>query len=277
MSSCLSPKIVRLAEWDDATTGQHIKKLIFNSPNTDDAFLMPCGKCINCEKNKSIEWSYRLMNELEANDNVGLFITLTYENDPVNVSKRDVQLFLKRLRKNTGQKLRYFASGEYGERFTRPHYHLLIFGLKLTDLKFLKKDKKNNLLYTSKMISQCWTLGFHSIGFINQYTCLYTAHYMQKFYDLPNGLEKPFYLMSTHPGIGAKYFDEHKHILDSDKIYVHGKYLKTPRYYLKLAESQGIDLTELKANRAANNSSLEVSDLKPRDDLEQKILHDLLM
>ena len=271
---CLSPSLVRLAEWVDQSTGEYHKKLIFN-PNTidDNTFLLPCGKCVNCQKDKSIEWSYRLMNELEMNNNVGLFITLTYRDDPVNVCKRDVQLFLKRLRRRLEpQKVRYFASGEYGERFTRPHYHLLIFGLKLDDLKFYKKDKKGNKLYTSKFIDELWPFGFHSIGFINQYTCLYTAHYMQKFYKLPDGLEKPFYLMSSHPGIGYDFFVKNQHLVDSDKLYVHGDYRKLPRYYLKICVKLGIDLTELLENRKQNSCL----DFRSRDMIRQKIEHDLL-
>lgn len=66
------------------------------------------------------------------------FVTLTYSPDGLyrneqgycDLSKRDVQLYLKRLRKVVEPlKIRYFACGEYGERGHRPHYHLIIFGL----------------------------------------------------------------------------------------------------------------------------------------------------
>lgn len=47
------------------------------------------------------------------------------------VSMRDVQLFLKRLRKNlskyTDEKIRYYAVSEYGPKTFRPHYHFLFF------------------------------------------------------------------------------------------------------------------------------------------------------
>nr|CDL65737.1 unnamed protein product [uncultured bacterium] len=45
--------------------------------------------------------------------------------------KRDLQLFIKRLRKNLSKysdaKVRYFAMGEYGPVHFRPHYHFLLF------------------------------------------------------------------------------------------------------------------------------------------------------
>lgn len=47
------------------------------------------------------------------------------------LSRRDYQLFLKRLRKNlsikTNESIRYFLCGEYGPRHFRPHFHLILF------------------------------------------------------------------------------------------------------------------------------------------------------
>ncbi len=73
-------------------------------------------------------------------------MTLTYDDEhlPINdyvdsdgvihgkptLRKRDVQLFLKRLRKNYkyDNHIKYFCCGEYGGKTFRPHYHLIIFG-----------------------------------------------------------------------------------------------------------------------------------------------------
>lgn len=45
--------------------------------------------------------------------------------------KRDLQLFMKRLRKNLdkyeSQKIRFFATGEYGPTSFRPHFHILLY------------------------------------------------------------------------------------------------------------------------------------------------------
>lgn len=54
------------------------------------------------------------------------FVTLTYDNDSLpgdsGLHKEDFQRFMKRLRKYSGYDLKYFACGEYGGRFKRPHY-----------------------------------------------------------------------------------------------------------------------------------------------------------
>jgi hypothetical protein len=43
-----------------------------------------------------------------------------------SLKKKELQNFLKRLRKNAGFTFRYFACGEYGKK-GRPHYHILLF------------------------------------------------------------------------------------------------------------------------------------------------------
>ena len=68
------------------------------------------------------------------------FITLTYNDEnlpnPPVVSKREAQLFIKRLRKLLYPKLfRYYIVGEYGDKSNRPHYHALLFGVSPTQEK----------------------------------------------------------------------------------------------------------------------------------------------
>lgn len=77
------------------------------------------------------------------------FVTLTYSDSNVvyapipnqngeviyevqTLVKKDVQDFIKRVRKGIKEKIKYFAVGEYGNKTWRPHYHLLIFGIKKT-------------------------------------------------------------------------------------------------------------------------------------------------
>ena len=83
------------------------------------------------------------------------FLTLTYADEhlPPNGSLvvADLQKFIKRLRKhyakrNNGIKLRYYACGEYGDRYGRPHYHAIICGLSLR-----QEDKD--------LVKLCWPFG----------------------------------------------------------------------------------------------------------------------
>lgn len=121
-------------------------------------FEVPCGHCEQCKTQKVNDWSFRLLEEAKETYRQGgfiLFDTLTYDDKHVPTvgkvlfqlgefsldvtekitdmlcnSKRDVQLFVKRLRAAYGGPFRYYLVSEYGndDRFThRPHYHALFF------------------------------------------------------------------------------------------------------------------------------------------------------
>lgn len=212
-------------------TGEIKKKMIFNNFNPKlELIPLACGKCYECLAAKSIEWSYRLMNEAEKSPK-NCFLTLTYKDNPVNVSKRDFQLFIKRLRKKIyPEKIRYFGCGEYGSKGQRPHYHIIIFGWCPPDLKYFTYTKKHSHLYRSKIIEELWPFGFSSVGFVTEDTCKYTSEYMQKLNQI-KGLEPPFLLMSSHPGIGYDYIIKNQDLLQGDKLYFKGNYIKLPRYY----------------------------------------------
>lgn len=134
------------------------KKLIFGSFNPDEPYYtLNCGVCLYCQQQYSKGWATRLMLESKLH-NESCFVTLTYNdaNLPYNNSlqKRDVQLFIKRLRKKLApKKIRYFLTGEYGGRKGRAHYHLVIFGYVPKDLVFLKQTNKQEYIYTSKELS----------------------------------------------------------------------------------------------------------------------------
>ena len=97
-----------------------------------------------------------------------LWVTLTYNNEnlplPPHVSKREIQKFLKKLRKQT-PKFRYFIIGEYGDQTCRPHYHCCFFGL---------SPIYAHLIF--KTWGKCDRGGFQ-VGELNQYTARYTAGY----------------------------------------------------------------------------------------------------
>ena len=133
---------------------------------------IPCGKCIGCRLDYSRQWANRLMLESEYHDSA-YFVTLTYNegNLPLHyyvdgstgeafpaatLVKRDVQLFMKRLRKAfPDQHIRFYCAGEYGDESLRPHYHLILFGLKLDDLQFYARNNDFNY-YTSSKLNKIW-------------------------------------------------------------------------------------------------------------------------
>ena len=80
------------------------RKIIFsaNKAYVDLQVKLPCGQCIGCRLEKARQWAIRCVHEASLWEK-NCFITLTYNDDnlPANgsVSKREFQLFMKRLRK----------------------------------------------------------------------------------------------------------------------------------------------------------------------------------
>ena len=109
----------------------------------------PCGKCLPCRITRRQEWTARLLLEMKTSYAIW-FITLTYQEPRLprlgSLRKKELQGFLKRLRKNTGLKFRYFAAGEYGKN-GRAHYHLLVFADGDFNVKFgyCHIRRKNNV------------------------------------------------------------------------------------------------------------------------------------
>lgn len=239
----------------------------YHDGEVHEPLLVPCGKCLECLQQRSTEWAYRCMAEAKQYDK-NCFVTLTYDevHKPVDgcVCRRDLQLFIKRLRRHLGNdKIRYFGCGEYGSKNYRPHYHLIVFGWLPDDLFYWQEDKKGQVLYRSPTLEKLWTFGFSSVGELSFDSAKYCAKYLQKLQTLPDGLTPAFTCMSLRPGIGFNSIKPE--MLTSDAVYYSGKKLKVPRYYLKVLERDGHDLTDFVERR------LKVAKLKmrSRDDLIQ--------
>lgn len=158
------------------------------------------------------------------------FITLTYNNENVpitdkkymSLSKRHIQLFMKRLRKDNKNKIKYYLCGEYGSKTKRPHYHAIMFNVDI------------------QTIQDNWAQGDIHIGQVSEASVGYTLKYMFKDSRVPehnNDDRLPeFALMSK--GLGIKYLTKemvkwHKqdllnrmHLTIAD-----GKKVSMPRYY----------------------------------------------
>ncbi len=221
-----------------------------------------CGKCIECLNAYSEEWATRIVDEASLYP-LNCFVTLTYDNEhcPLELVKSDLQVFIRELRRNLSpHKIRYFACGEYGEKGGRPHYHLIIFNFMPNDLELYRRGPEP--LFKSAFLSDIWQKGFVSVGAVSRKSAKYCAKYMQKALHIPKTIEQPFTLCSTRPGIGygAIRYDN----FENDKIYHDGKIKRLPRYYLKVLERDGFDLSALKnvrmvkADITLNEASIEV-------------------
>lgn len=196
---------------------------------------VPCGHCINCRKERSKAWGFRLMCEC-ANWQSSVFLTLTYDEEHVTfvhdvsypfystLVPRDLQLFIKRLRKALdGRQIRYYACGEYGTNTLRPHYHAILFGVDFSDLP---------------VIDRCWQMGFVKLDEVNVATCNYVAGYVQKkLYGrevYPDLICPPFSRMSKH--LGFDYFAKHHEDIFSHGLHFQGHQIPVPRYFYRLCQ-----------------------------------------
>ena len=142
-----------------------------------------------CKINRRSEWTGRILLEMQSHEN-STFCTLTYSDSHLPsdglIKKRDVQLFLKKLRRKYAPKtIRYFATGEYGSQTSRAHYHLILFG-------FCPLDHH--------LVTEAWGKGFTTATEVNSQRAAYVAKYTTK----DNGPTATFGMMSRRPGIGRK-------------------------------------------------------------------------
>lgn len=226
---------------------------------------IPCGRCIGCKIQYSRDWADRMMIELDQYNGKGIFLTLTYNNDHVpcnydpntdeftgfTLDKRDVQLFMKRLRKHYKDvKCRFYLAGEYGPSTLRPHYHAIIYGLSLEDLekdgfKGLKPKGYNELkqqYWISPTLTKIWNNGFTLVSEVSWKTCAYVARYVTKKLGKEIELINPyaipeFALMSRKPGIGGTYLEDHPEVYDLKHINMSfktgGLQINIPKYFMK--------------------------------------------
>lgn len=216
---------------------------------------IPCGQCIECRLNYSREWATRVMLEKQTGYNFNLnlgpciprpypdhtcwFLTITYEDEylpqhtkvntetgeiyrGISLEKRDMQLFIKRLRKHyKGAKIKYISAGEYGGQTLRPHYHFIFFGLplELDQLKKIGMSPTNDPYWKHETLSKIWGNGFVTVGRVTWESAAYVARYTLKkvkgkdntWYNM-QGMDEEFTTKSQ--GIGKAYFLSYK-----DKIY----------------------------------------------------------
>lgn len=167
----------------------------------DRARTVPCGRCNFCLEALRTDWTIRILQEQKSSESAH-FLTLTYNDDYLNYSpsgeptlcKEDVQKFFKRLRKHnakyTQKSIRYFAIGEYGESYERPHYHAIMF---------------NCSAQTIAELGNIWPIGYHRIGNVQLGSIHYVTGYLINRYRDYGDRDSPFALQSRKPGLGYYY------------------------------------------------------------------------
>lgn len=245
-----------------------------------DVITIPCGKCIGCRLDYSREWANRCLMEISTSKFPCWFLTLTYDDDHLPIGdnafptlvKEHASAFIKRLRRLYDYNydhdgVRFFLCGEYGEKYCRPHYHVIVFNMPAPrDLSYVCNTGTGYPCYSSDEISSLWKNGFVMICQATWQTCAYVSRYVTKkhkgkdsFYYKERGILPEFVNMSLKPGIGFQYLDENMDkILEYDTIILSdpekGKVEFTPpRYFTKMVEENGnIDKLRVFANNRHN-------------------------
>lgn len=218
---------------------------------------VPCGKCPSCLSNKRQSWAFRIEQELKHSCSAYFYtltydgdhcmkkIEHGYQKmskldflkgKKPTLVKSDLSLFLKRLREyeskaieNTFKdkialtkedlraKIRYFAVGEYGGTYQRPHYHVLLF----------------NSISSNEEIQSVWGKGFVDVGEVESASIMYCVSYVVNPEYAPEGCDKTFSVMSK--GIGKQYLDPN--MVEYHKTGQHflshtgNVFVALPRYY----------------------------------------------
>lgn len=199
---------------------------------------IPCGKCLGCRSNQALMWAIRCYHEASQHEQ-NCFVTLTYNDEHLpadgKIDKAELQRFWKRIRKS-GNKVRYFACGEYGDKTRRPHYHAIIFG---QDFRANSEPIGQNV-YTLPDLLKFWSdkngdpLGNIMIGNVELASIMYVCGYTAK----KNGDPDTFTLMSRRPGIGAEWLKKNMDDLHrTGTVTMNGtEFPIPPRYYAWTAD-----------------------------------------
>lgn len=222
--------------------------------------IVPCGKCVQCLAKRRNDWAFRLYHQMMHSD-TACFMTLTYgqqkergvyqwgENPPLSfngnetLDKRHLQLFFKRLRKENSRllkdndgilsknqkKLKYYAVGEYGTNFLRPHYHIIMFNL------------HSHLISRSfRVAKNIWQKGSVDIAVCNIATINYVVGYLMQgsWTPLDDSDDRQPHYSTMSKGLGSQYLSDtvYNYHLDRMEIMVthpSGFQMTMPRYYKK--------------------------------------------
>ncbi len=248
----------------------------------DRSIELPCNRCIGCRLERSRQWAIRCIHEAQTHDE-NTFITLTYDKKNLppkgSLQVADLQKFFKRLRKNTKKSFRYYACGEYGEKYARPHYHAILFGIAFPDRQY-HSEKNGQVLYTSQELVRSWKKGFSSVGDVTFESAAYVARYVmkkitgEKSYETYQSCDEQtgelrsvipeYQTQSLKPGLGNDWYKKYKNDLyPDDFVIIKGKKMKVPKYYDLLYQAENPAAFEVIKERRQAHAMSQSDDSSP--------------
>lgn len=235
--------------------------------------------------------------------NQNSFITLTYREEDLpsdgSLVLEHFQNFMKRLRWHSGEKIRFFHCGEYGEDLKRPHYHAILFGYQFPDLEHFATNHQGQPLYRSKTAEKIWQKGWVTIGEATWQSAAYVARYIFKkqkgesardhYWTEPDEdgvittLKPEYVTMSRRPGIGLSWLKKYwTDIYPKDYLTINGKKFAPPRYYDKWLKDHHPEIMEDVIIGRIENAERHAQDftderLRDREYVQQKNVNDKLL
>lgn len=184
------------------------------------------------------------------------FVTLTYDdqNLPENGSldPDHFRSFIRAMRESEGS-LSYYGCGEYGDQYSRPHYHAVLFGPEFSDRVPIDGRQGPNV-FSSDYLGDTWGRGITEFSSVTLASASYVAGYVRK---KVAAMENPdlytrvdpdtgelvsvtpeFARMSRRPAIGKRWIEKNwQHVYAHDRVVIDGHEMKPPRYYDKWMET----------------------------------------
>jgi len=168
----------------------------------DDGTEVGCRECWQCRKRRVNDYVGRCIAESKFSKKT-YAVTLTYGDDKlkdhekvhaVTLVYKDVQDFLKRLRKN--YKVRYICTGEYGSAKGRSHWHIILFF----------KDSWPEVTANKRVDWKYWTHGFSYFQEPDWKGFEYCLKYVLK--DQTSRQSDSHLAMSKKPPLGHEFFQQ---------------------------------------------------------------------
>lgn len=247
---------------------------------------LPCGQCIGCRLEKSRQWAIRMQHEASLSQDGNCFVTLTYDNDHLPIenglpvlNKTHLQNFMKYLRRDFGEGIRFYGAGEYGltcyvcglssllctcrnfrPDLGRPHYHLCLFNHRFTDETVVGISATGFPVLESPTLNRLWGKGITSTSDFTFETAAYCARYVTKKVTGNKAAEhydtrpSEWAIMSRRPGLGRRWFDKYAEpVYQNDMINIRENLnVRPPKYYDYLYKQIApLDLEVLQERRQA--------------------------
>lgn len=242
--------------------------------------LIPCNRCEGCAADRKREWTVRQALEAKSYPEDSLyFLTLTYSPDSIPAMVRatgelsrglpaiwhpgqpvpaiaqtllpeDLSRFCESLKRHLkrhpewgvpGKKLKWYACGEYGERTARPHYHLILYGLRPQDLEPVQgRPNTRRSAYLERLWGKGQIMLMPAEPAAMAYVAGYVAKKMGKGGEYANlGLLPPF--QSRTPGLSKDAYEKYKeriYRLDTERLtdipILGGAAVQPPKYWDRL-------------------------------------------